>query len=142
MRESIRRYVPFIFIFFLITFGVAVGYFLKGNVSYKNPDLAAEGEARMLAEEVGRLIILPTNEIPTIATVSDPAALKGQAFFVDAKVGDKVLIYSNVKKAILYDPMVKKVINIAPINTGDFQNKNKLLPSVTPETSFAVPNQF
>ena len=30
--------------------------------------------------------------------------------------GDKVLIYSNAKKAYLYDPVSDKIINIAPLN--------------------------
>src|SRR6185503_11536868 len=98
MRGFIGRRLPFIFMFLLIALGAAGGYFYKNNLSYKNPELAAESEARMLAEEVGRLIILPTNEIPTIATVSDPKALEGQAFFAEAKTGDKVLIYTNAKK--------------------------------------------
>ncbi len=73
-------------------------------------------------------MILPNGETPTIATVSDPEALKDQVFFVDAQKGDKVLIYSNAKKAILYRPGDDKIITIAPLNTGG------VAPTATPTT--------
>ena len=95
----------------------------------------------MLTEEVGKIFVLPKNEIPTIATVSDPSALKNQAFFADAKKGDKVLIYTNAKKAILYDPVIKKIINVAPVNTGDakLNQLNNIAPSSTTDLT---PGQF
>ncbi len=74
-----------------------------------------------MIDAVGRLIVLPVGEQPTIATVSDPARLKSQPFFADAKAGDKVLIYAVAKKAILYSPEEDKIIEVAPLdlsNTG------------------------
>lgn len=88
-------------------------------------------EAKALSEKVGKLILLPSDEIPTIATVSDPEALKDQAFFVDAKKGDKVLIYSNAKRAILYDPEANKIITVAPLDTKT-QNPNSPTSAKTP----------
>ena len=83
-----------------------------------NSTLAIEEEAKTLALKVGKLIVLPIDEVPTIATLSDPKALKNQTFFVDAKKGDKVLIYTNNRKAILYDPVANKVINVTSLNIG------------------------
>ncbi len=95
-------------------------YLYKKTVASKiTPEQTAQLEAQSLALQVGKLMVLPTGELPTVATVSDPAALKDQAFFVDAKKGDKVLIYSAAKKAILYDPILNKIVNIAPLNIGD-----------------------
>ena len=71
-------------------------------------------------------MFLPSDELPTIATVSDPEALQNQSFFIDAKKGDKVLIYSNARKAILYDPIANKIITIAPVNLSPQENKNDL----------------
>ena len=62
--------------------------------------------------------MLPTGETPTIATVTDASKLKDQAFFTNAVTGDKVLIYTNAKKAFLYRPSTNKIINIAPVNLG------------------------
>lgn len=73
-------------------------------------------EVQNLVENVSAIAVVPTDETPTIATVSDPEVLKNQSFFLGAKKGDKVLIYSVAKKAVLYDPVAHKIINIAPLN--------------------------
>jgi hypothetical protein len=81
----------------------------------QNPQKATEEESKALLDKVGQLIELP-NEQPTIATVTDLSALKDQAFFANAQVDDKVLIFSNAKKAILYRPSTNKIIEVAPVN--------------------------
>ncbi len=83
-----------------------------------NPQKFLQEEAKTLVKKVSRLIVIPENESPTIATVSDPEKLKDQPFFSKAKLGDKVLIYSNSKKAILYDPINDIIVEVAPINIG------------------------
>jgi len=75
-----------------------------------------------LVKEVGQLIELP-KETPTVATITDENKLKDQAFFANAKNGDKVLIFTNSKKAILYRPSLKKIIEVAPINLGQSQTQ-------------------
>jgi hypothetical protein len=72
-------------------------------------------EASILVEKVGKHMFLPKDENPSVATVTDPEKLRNQNFFSDAKKGDKVLIYSTAKKAILYDPNADKIVTIAPI---------------------------
>lgn len=84
-----------------------------------NPEAAAEAEAKNLATEVGKYLALPTDETPTIATVSDASLLKEQAFFSRAENGDRVLVYSNAKRAVLYRPSTKKVIEYAPVSLGN-----------------------
>jgi cell division protein FtsL len=83
-----------------------------------NPTEAAKTETQNLIDKVGKLTVLPAGETPTIATVTDASKLKDQAFFVNAVTGDKVLIYTNAKKAFLYRPSTNKLINIAPVNLG------------------------
>ncbi len=81
----------------------------------QNPQKATEEETKALLDKVGELIELP-NEQPTIATVTDLAPLQNQPFFARAQVGDKVLIFSEAKKAVLYRPSTNKVIEVAPVN--------------------------
>ncbi len=88
---------------------------------------SGENEIDRLTQEIGRFYVLPVGETPTLSTVSDQNKLTDQVFFEKAKNGDKVLIYSQAKKAILYDPQAKKILEIAPI--ADSQ------PQPTPETS-------
>ena len=85
----------------------------------QNPARAAEEELRQIIARVGQLLVLPEGEIPTLATVTDPEKLKDQSFFVHAKIGDKVLIYTNAKKAILYSPAANKIVEVAPLNIGN-----------------------
>lgn len=77
---------------------------------------ANKAELAKLIEAVGKLIVLPQGEEPTLATVSDPEKLRDQPFFKNAELGDKVLIYSQAKKAILYSPSKNKIIEVAPVN--------------------------
>lgn len=86
-----------------------------------NPQAVAQQEQQQLVDQVGKLTDLPKNENPTVATVSDVNKLKDQAFFANAQNGDKVLIYSQAKQAILYRPSTNKVIQISSVNLGGGQ---------------------
>jgi hypothetical protein len=98
---------------------VAAVYLYKQNVELRrNSQAVTESEIKDLIAKVGKLIILPSGEQPTIATVADPDKLKNQSFFANASKDDKVLIYTNARKAILYSPSQNKIIEVAPINIG------------------------
>ncbi len=84
----------------------------------KSPQTALAKETKDLVAKVSKLVVLPADEQPTIATVSDPVALKDQPFFVNAQKGDKVLIYTNSKKAFLYSVTLNKMLDVAPLNIG------------------------
>jgi hypothetical protein len=80
-----------------------------------SPSEAAQLEG--VIAQVGKLMVLPVNEQPAIATVTDLNPLAGQAFFANASIGDVVLMYAVAKKAILYSPEKNKIIEVAPITT-------------------------
>ncbi len=75
-----------------------------------------KNEMESIVEEVGKIIELPSDETPTVATVTDAEKLKDQVFFKKAKNGDKVLIYSNSRKAFLYRPSEKKIIEVGIVS--------------------------
>lgn len=81
-----------------------------------NPTIQGEKELDQIIAKVGKLVVLPEGETPTLATVTDPEKLKNQPFFAKAQVGYKVLLYTQSQKAILYDPKSNKIVEIAPIN--------------------------
>ncbi len=117
-QNLIRIVIPII----AIVAVVLAGYFyLQVRVLKKDPQAVAQREVTDLVMKVSKLLVLPAEEIPTVATVSDPEALKDQVFFVNAKKGDKVLIYAQAKKAILYSVALDKIIEVAPLNI-DTQN--------------------
>lgn len=115
-----KKFISSILVLLLIGMGAATLYFyqkasvLKGDQT--SSDTAVAEEVADLVARVGKLIILPEGETPTIATVNDPEKLKGQPFFAKAKIGDKVLLYQNARKAYLYDPVNNKVLEVAPIS--------------------------
>lgn len=90
-----------------------------------NPEEAVKQEAINLKNRVSQLVEVPEGQEPTIATVQDVSKLQGQDFFKNAQNGDKVLIYAEAKKAILYRPSTDKIIEVAPVNIGDNQANNK-----------------
>lgn len=99
---------------------VSGGFFLY-QIFKTSPQASPQNlqeEVKQLVLEVGKLIDLPIGEDPTLATVTDVEKLRSQPFFQKAQNGDKVLIYSLAKKAILYRPSDKKIIDVAPINIG------------------------
>ncbi len=116
--SSNRNIVVVLVLLVIILAGTSGYLWKKMQAATSSPEQIAQAEAQSLAKKVGMLMVLPTDETPTIATVSDPEALKTQAFFANAKVGDKVLIYTNAKKAVLFDPILNKILNVAPLNIG------------------------
>lgn len=97
-------------------------------------------EQAALLSEVGKLILLPTGEQPSIATVSDVSKLKEQSFFAHARNGDKVLIYSKAKEAILYDPFANKIVAVGPISLTQTPSPTNAVPATLPPVRVAVEN--
>lgn len=105
-----------ILVFLLVLGAVIFGVNIKNSPFFSSDKTSGqEKEAEELVERVGKLILLPSGS-PTIATVSDRDQLVvGQPFFSNAVNGDKVLIYTSSKKAILYRPSTNMIIEVGPV---------------------------
>ena len=86
------------------------------NQLRSNPEKTLQTNTQKIISEVSKLVQLPTGETPTVALVNNIAKLQGQPFFVNAKDGDELLIYTQAKKAILYRPLTNKIIEYSTIN--------------------------
>lgn len=106
-------------ILFLFSAMTAGYFYLRTLNLQKNPAALAQKEVELLVNEVGKIIELPEGETPTLATVTDPERLRDQPFFARAQKGNKVLIYTNARKAILYDLVAHRIIEVAPLNIGN-----------------------
>lgn len=114
-----KKYVVLVLVVVAVaSFGAAYYFYNEATALKKDPNKTTREETANLVAQVGKLIVLPEGETPTVATVSDPDKLKDQPFFARAKKGDKVLIYTNARKALLYDVENKKIVEVAPINIG------------------------
>lgn len=114
----------------VLALGGIGGYIVTNKYLSKTPDQKAQAETKDLVQSVGKLMALPTDETPSVATVTDKEKLKDQPFFANAENGDKVLIYTKAKKAILYRPSTNKVVEVMPIA---FNNTPTPAPTTTPE---------
>jgi hypothetical protein len=95
-----------------------------------------EREEQNLINKVDKLLDLPEDEDPTVATVTDASKLSEQVFFEKAQEGDKVLIYTNAKKVILYRPSEDRVVEVGTVN---IDNQEGLEQEEAP-LSFAILN--
>lgn len=95
---------------------------LLSQLSEETPEVS---EVEGVVASVAKLIELPTGETPTLATVSDKSKLGDQPFFKRAENGDKVLIYTNAARAILYRPSAGRVIDMTAVNTAPNEKSNE-----------------
>lgn len=117
MLLNSKLIIPVVIGAVVVLMAIGGGYFYWQSQKPNTPNPQVAQNDRQLIAEVGKMIDLPS-ETPTIATVTDTEKLKDQPFFQKAKNGDKVLIYANAKKAYLYSPSLKKILDVAPLNIG------------------------
>ena len=97
---------------------------------------AVQAEVDALVAQVGKLMALPTDEKPTIATVTDASKVKDQPFFANAKNDDRVLIYQKAQKAILFRPSENRIIEVGSLNI----NQNQTLDTNTNPQASSTPS--
>ncbi len=120
VKSLIFKLIPYVLI---LALGVGGGIY----ASQQKPEwfglskgaAAAQAEVDSLVAQVGKLIALPTDEKPTVATVTDATKVKDQPFFVNAKNEDKVLIYQKAQKAILFRPSENRIIEVGAVNINN-----------------------
>lgn len=105
-------------IFILIIVGwIGAFYFYNQYQTLVNdPNVASQRETARLVSELGELIELPQDELPSIATITDVSALAtNEPFFEKAQNGDTLLIYQQAQTAYLYRLSEKKIINVGTL---------------------------
>ncbi|HUD05370.1 MAG TPA: hypothetical protein VMR18_00400 [Candidatus Saccharimonadales bacterium] len=119
VRKAVRRLrrihpILFAIILVVIVAGISIGSILifKNN---NNDSLSGAAELRVVEAEVSKHYLLPTNEVPALATVTDESKLTSP-FFKDAKDGDKVLIYEKNQLAIIYRPSIDRIVMVGPVD--------------------------
>jgi len=115
--KKILLFLPWFLLLASITFSIYLWnqtQIIKKSVNTITP----QEEVNNLVSKLSQLMVLP-DETPAVATITDLNELKDQPFFVNAKVGDKVIIYSISKKAILYSPTQNKIIEVSSLGSSD-----------------------
>lgn len=105
----------------LVAISFGVYFYYKLHKIENRVDVKVQKELDNLVSRVGEHYLIPYQEVPTVATVSDPEILKNQSFFTLSEKGDKVLIFTKSGKAVLYRPSIDKIIEIVLVkNTLEY----------------------
>lgn len=89
-------------------------FYQKYKKAAMNSDTAARTEIQDITGAISKFMELP-DETPTLATITDQEKLKDYSFFAKAQNGDKVLIFAQSQKAILYRPESRKIIEVVSL---------------------------
>ena len=129
LANTKKLLIGLVFLILLVSAIIAAVYFFYQyrKEKQKNPEHEIGNYTKLISE----FYQLPTDEEPSLATVTDKEKLSGQTFFQQAENGDKVLIYVKAKKAILFRPSTNKIIDVAPVQS----NQTTPQPTSAPETT-------
>jgi hypothetical protein len=110
-----------LFVVILLLAAVSALGFMYYKESQADSKQATQAEVRKLADTVSRLVSVPEDETPTVATVIDAEKIKknNPNFYKDVQNGDKMLVYSD--RVILYDVSKGVVLNMVLVDTTKLQ---------------------
>jgi len=121
-KRKLKTYLIIVAAVIFIGAIISGGYFYwRYQKVIKDPNIITKQETAWVLERVNKLIDLPQDETPNMATVLDKDKLKDQEFFKKAENGDKLIVYMKAKLAVLYRPNTNKIIAVAPVNTDETQ---------------------
>lgn len=107
-RHTIKKVAAgFVLVLILVTAGTWL--YLKAPA-----DVAAENSE--LVRSVSQIVLLPSDETPAVTTVVDETRVN-QEFLKGTKKGDKVLLYFQAGKAVVFRPATGQIINMGPLET-------------------------
>jgi hypothetical protein len=95
--------------------GISVTVFLIWQATRRSSNIGAPVAIKTLVGKVGRLYLLPSDETPAVATVTDKTKLT-TTIFKNAQNGDQVLIYQKNHVAIIYRPKINRIVSIGPVS--------------------------
>jgi hypothetical protein len=97
-----------------VVIAVSVIYFINNGSGNSNSNNS--GSDTDILTRLSAVMILPEGEKPSISTVTDAEGLKnGATFYRDAENGDKILVYAQSGKIIIYREADDLIVNVGPI---------------------------
>lgn len=133
--SCLRRLGRLLGVVVILLIVLALGYWLYSSPYWpltKSGEMTKEQQEKIYLKEVSELttkiskhLLLPTDEVPEIRTIQDAkAATEAQSFFVGTQNGDKVLVYVQARKAIVYSPERDIIVNVGPVFVDDEESAN------------------
>lgn len=100
---------------------IATAFFVGRHTVYQtHPELSNLEQATLILNKVGKLIELPQNEYPQMATIEDADSVRdAQPFLINAQNGDILIVYASAQTALLYRPSTNKLIAVGPVSSEE-----------------------
>ena len=121
-QNSKSYYLVYGITFILLVVAIVIGFRFVMNLRAQKKTVespvqkGAPHDDAGIIQLVGKHMILPLEE-PKVVTVANVEDLRReQPFFLQAKNGDKLLVYSS--RVILYNPISDKIVDVAQIRVG------------------------
>lgn len=124
-----RKLVLILVLLVIVGLGGTGYFYSRYKAATKDPNIVAKKEVDSILGKLSKLMLLPADETPTIATVMDKEKLVSQPFFGKAQNGDKLIVYAKSKKAILFREKDNLIVEVAPVY---FDNNAQAATNNTP----------
>ncbi len=105
-------------VFAVVAVGLLIWQYLDARAElnrFNDPVKAVEAESKDLVGQVSKIMILPNGEQPVPAEVSDESRFADNPAFAGVKNGDKLLIYQEQRKVIIYRPSTNQIVNVISV---------------------------
>ncbi|MEX0895393.1 MAG: LytR C-terminal domain-containing protein [Patescibacteria group bacterium] len=104
---------------------------LQARYSITDESLLEVERKLEIIDELAKIYDVPSDETPSVAKVTNVDELKNEPFFAKAKNGDVVIVYQSIQKAILFDPLEKKILDVAEVSSSSAQQPKAEIPVET-----------
>lgn len=95
---------------------VAVFFIIIAVIAYMHWH-SGKSNLGQVKSAVSKLMILPSDEQPTLATVTDKSKLQDKFLIEKAQNGDRILVYTKNRLVIIYRPSINKIAAVGLVST-------------------------
>lgn len=120
---------------------IVAGWFAFGQSDFftgkssQSLDLSDQPNGKLL-ERVGKHIVLPVGETPSVTDITDIDTLvQQQSFYIGAKNGDKIIFYPDSQKTIIYDEANDILVNVRSVSGFAARASSTDLSTITTSTT-------
>jgi hypothetical protein len=108
LRKYFRKNPNYVYVVALLVLVIAFGLFLAKHHGSKS-------DLKSVESRVGKLMLLPKDEQPTLATVENKNSIKDKFLASHSKNGDRVLIYTKNQMVVIYRPSINKIAAVGTV---------------------------
>lgn len=129
---SYPKLVAVLIVFAVLVAGVIFGVMslTGGYWPWVSEETRQVAEVERVVAAAGKLMLLPENETPLVASIVDADVLQQeQPFYQGAQNGDQLLIYGESLRAIIYSPSRNIIVNAGPVELPQEPRRAPVAPT-------------